>query len=318
MRHACLMALAMVVANMSAWGQQFPTKAVRVVVPYPPGGSNDVLARPLAQKLSEVFGQPVIVDNRAGAGGAIGADFVAKAPPDGHTLLFNSMAFAAAASDPRLPFDTAKDFAAVASVGQSPSVLVVHPALPAKTVKNLIALARSRPGQINYSSSGIATTNHLAAELFRLKAGIDIVHVPYKGMAPAITDLIAGQVQMLITSFPSVGAQLQAGRVRAIAITSLTRSSFAPELLTVHESGVPGYDVTSRWGFFAPAATPKPIVDRLNAEIRKLLLTADMKERILKGGAEPFVTTPDEFRKLFLSEVAKWTALVRHAKIKLE
>jgi tripartite-type tricarboxylate transporter receptor subunit TctC len=291
-----------------------------VIVPYPPGGSNDVLARPLAQKVSEVFGQPVIVDNRTAAGGAIVADFVAKSPPEAHTLLFNSMAFAAAASDPRLPFDTAKDFAAVASVGQSPSVLVVHPALPAKTVKNLIALARSRPGQINYSSSGIATTNHLAAELFRLKVGIDIVHVPYKGMAPAITDLIAGQVQMLITSFPSVGAQLQAGRVRAIAITSLARSSFAPELPTVAESGVPGYDVTSRWGFFAPAATPKPkpIVDRLNAEIWKLLLTADMRERILKGGAEPFLATPDEFRVLFLTEDAKWTALVRHARIKLE
>jgi tripartite-type tricarboxylate transporter receptor subunit TctC len=185
-------------------------------------------------------------------------------------------------------------------------------------VKDLIALARARPGQINYSSSGIATTNHLAAELFRLKARIDIVHVPYKGMAPAITDLISGQVQMLITSFPSVGAQLQAGRVRAIATTSLTRSSFAPELPTVDESGLPGYDVTSRWGFFAPATTPKVIVDRLNAEIRKLLLTADMKERLLKGGAEPFVTTPDEFRKLFLSEVEKWIALVRHAKIKLE
>ncbi len=303
----------------SASAQTYPAKVVRIVVPYPPGGSNDVLARHLAQKLAPAIGQNVIVDNRGGASGAIGADHVAKSAPDGYTLLFNSASFAcSAAAEPSLPFDTEKDFAAVAGTGVGPMLLNVHPSMPVKNVKELIQLARSRPGQLNYSSSGSAGINHLATELFSHMAKINIVHVPYKGMAPAITDLIGGQVQLLITTFPSIGTQVKAGRVKALAVTSPTRSEFAPELPTVAESGVPGYEAQIWWGLFAPAGTPKPIVDRLNAEVRKILETADMKEKLAREGAQPLIQTPEQFGNTLRSSIQTWRKVVKDAKIKLE
>lgn len=303
----------------SADAQTYPAKVVRIVVPYPPGGSNDVLARHLAQKLSPLLGQNVIVDNRAGASGAIGADHVAKSAADGYTLLFNSASFAcSAAAEPKLPFDTEKDFAGVAGTGVGPMLLTVHPSLPVKNVKELIQLSRSRPGALNYSSSGTAGINHLATEMFRHMAKINIVHVPYKGMSPAITDLIGGQVQLLITTFPSIGTQVKAGRVKALAVTSPTRSQFAPELPTVKESGVPGYEAEVWWGLFAPAGTPKPIVDRLNGEVRKILETADMKEKLAREGADPLIQTPEQFDKTLRSSVAMWRRVVKDANIKLD
>ena len=312
-------AIAAALAAGSVLAQAYPAKVVRIVVPYPPGGSNDVLARHLAQKLTPVLGQNVIVDNRGGASGAIGADYVAKAPPDGYTLLFNSASFAcSAAAEPKLPFDTEKDFAGVAGTGVGPMLINVHPSLPVKNVKELIQIARSRPGQLNYSSSGTAGINHLATELFRHMAKINIVHVPYKGMAPAITDLIGGQVQLLITTFPSIGTQVKAGRVKAIAVTSPKRSQFAPELPTVAESGIPGYEAQIWWGLFAPANTPKAVIDRINGEVRKILETADMKEKLAREGAEPLIQTPEQFGQTLRSSIQTWQKVVKDANIKLD
>jgi len=303
----------------AAIAQTYPAKPVRIVVPYPPGGSNDVLARHLAQKLGPALGQNVIVDNRAGASGAIGADHVAKSAPDGYTLLFNSGSFAcSAAAEPKLPFNTERDFAAIAGTGVGPMLLLVHPSLPVKNGKELIALTRGRPGDLNYSSSGTAGINHLATEMFAHMAKIRIVHVPYKGMSPAITDLIAGQVQLLITTFPSIGQHYKTGRVRAIAVTSPKRSSFAPELPTIAESGVPGYDVEVWWGLFGPAGLPRPIVERLNAETNKSLQTDDMKEKLNREGAEPYVLTPAAFNDVLVSSIGKWRKVIREASLKLE
>jgi tripartite-type tricarboxylate transporter receptor subunit TctC len=294
-------------------------KPVRIVVPYPPGGSNDVLARHLAQKLNPALGQNVLIDNRAGASGAIGAEHVAKAPADGYTLLFNSGSFAAsAAAEPRLAFNTEKDFVAIGAFGVGPMLLLVHPSLPAKSVKELVALAKKRPGELNFSSSGTAGINHLATEYFKHAAKIDIVHVPYKGMSPAITDLIAGQVQILITTFPSIGGQLKSGRVRPLAVTSPKRSQFAPELPTVIEAGVPGYEVPIWWGLFGPANLPRPIVDRLNREMRAMLQTADIREKLAREGAEATLTTPEEFDAMLRGSIATWRRVIKEGNIKLE
>jgi tripartite-type tricarboxylate transporter receptor subunit TctC len=299
--------------------QTYPTKVVRMVVPYPPGGSNDVLARHLSQKLTPALGQSVIVENRAGASGAMGADYVAKSAPDGYTLLFNSGSFAAsAAAEPDLSFDTEKDFVAVAGTGVGPMLLTVHPSLPVKSVNELIQLAKSRPGELNYSTSGIAGINHLATEMFLHMAKIKIVHVPYKGMSPAVTDLIGGRVQMLITTFPSIGPQVKAGRVKALAVTTPTRSPFAPELPTISEAGVPGYKVSIWWGLFAPAGTPEPIINRLNSEVRKILETADMKEKLAREGAEPLIQSPEQFRTTLRSDIAMWHQILKDANIKIK
>jgi len=319
MTRIALTALAVAAAFGAAHAQQYPAKPVRIVVPYPPGGSNDVLGRHLAQKLSPALGQNVIVDNRAGASGAIGADHVAKSAADGYTLLFNSGSFAcSAAAEPKLPFNTERDFTAIAGTGVGPMLLLVHPSLPAKTARDLITLTRGRPGELNYSSSGTAGINHLATEMFRHMAKIDIVHVPYKGMAPAITDLIAGQVQLLITTFPSIGQHYKTGRVRALAVTSPKRSQFAPELPTVAESGVPGYEVEIWWGLFGPANLPKPVSDRLNAEVNKILQTDDMREKLNREGAEPYVLTPAQFDNVLRSSIGKWRKVIAEAKLKLE
>lgn len=299
--------------------QQYPAKPVRIVVPYPPGGSNDVLARYLAQKLGPALGQNIIVDNRAGASGAIGADHVAKSAADGYTLLLNSGSFAAsAAAEPNLPFNTEKDFTPIAAFGVGPMLLLVHPSLTVKTVTDLVALARAKPGQLNFSSSGTAGINHLATEYLKHAAKIDIVHVPYKGMTPAITDLIAGQVQILITTFPSIRPQLSAGRVRAIAVTSAKRSRFAPELPSVMESGVPGYEVQIWWGLFGPANLPRPIIERLNLEMRTMQESADIKEKLEREGAEAMLTTPEEFRGMLESSIARWRKVIKDGSLKLE
>lgn len=302
-----------------AQAQSYPLKPVRIVVPYPPGASNDIFARHLAQKLTPAFGKNVLVDNRAGASGAIGAEHVARSAPDGYTLMFTSASFAAnAAAGPRLPFDSEKDFAPVGVFGMSPMVLLVHPSLPVKNVKELIALAKARPGQINFSSSGNASINHLAAEYFKSAAKIDIVHIPYKGMVPAITDLMSGQVQMLVTTISSIGSHLNSGRVRPIAVTSLKPSAFAPGLPSVAESGLPGYEAQIWWGLFAPAATPRPVIDRLNQEMRAMLQTADIKEKLAREGAEAVLTTPDEFTAILRTSIATWRKVVKEGNIKID
>lgn len=314
-----LASIALACAGLHAHAQQYPMKPVRIVVPYPPGASNDIFARHLAQKLTPVFGKNVIVDNRAGASGAIGADHVAKSAADGYTLMFTSASFAAnAAAGPKLPFDSEKDFAPVGMFGLSPMLLLVHPSLPVKNAAELIALAKARPGQINFSSSGNASINHLAGEYFRTAAKIDIVHVPYKGMVPAITDLMSGQVQMLVTTISSIGSHLNSGRVRALGVTSPKPSPFAPGLPSIAESGLPGYEAQIWWGLFAPAGTPRPVIDRLNQEMRSMLQTADIKEKLAREGADAVLTTPDEFTAMLRASIATWRKVVKEGNIKLD
>jgi len=315
-----LCAAALVLAAPHAVAQPaFPSKAIRFLVGAPPGGSNDLFARAVGQRLTETLGQSVVVDNRPGANQMIAADIMAKSPPDGHTIYITSTSFTTgAALQPKLPFDPVNDIAGITMLGKGPLVYVVHPALPAKTMKELIALARAKPGQLNFTSSGIGGINHLGTEVLMAAAKINMVHIPHKGMAPALTDLISGEVQVLLVSLPSVSAQMKAGRLRALAVSTAKRSSFMPELVTVAESGVPGYDVSLWWGVFAPVKTPKPVIDRLNAEIRKALATDAMKKQFADFGAEPSPMTPEAFSALVKSEIAQWRKVIKDANIKPE
>ncbi len=297
----------------------YPSKAIRFLVGAPPGGSNDIFARAVGQRLNESLKHPVVVDNRPGANQMIAADLMAKSPADGHTIYITSTSYTTgAALQPKLPFDPVNDVAGVTMLGKGPMVLVVHPSLPAKSMKELIALARAKPGQLNYTSSGVGGINHLGTEVLKSAAKIDIVHVPHKGMAPAITDLLAGNVQVLLVSLPSVHSQMKAGRLRALGVSAAKRSSFVPEMPTIAESGVPGYDVSLWWGVFAPAKTSKPIMDTLNAEIHKALATDEMKKRFADFGAEPAPTTPEAFTAIVKSEIAKWSKVIKAASIKPE
>jgi tripartite-type tricarboxylate transporter receptor subunit TctC len=316
---AALCGVLLTAAALPIAAQQFPSKPVRILVGAPPGGSNDIFARAIGQRASPSLGQQVIVDNRPGANQLIAADLCAKAPPDGHTLYITTTSFAAGvAISPKQPFDPVNDLTGVTQVGNGPMVLVVHPSLPAKNAKELVAIARSKPGQLNYTSSGIGSINHMAMEVFKAQAKIDAVHIPHKGMSPALTDLMAGNVQILIVSLPSVTAQMKSGRLRALGVTSAKRTTFMPELPTVAESGVPGYEATLWWGIFAPSKTPKPIVDRLNGEIHKAMATAEMKKTFADFGAEPAPTTPEVFTGFVKSEIAKWTKVVKEANIRAE
>ena len=314
----CAAALALAAPHAAA-KPAFPSKAIRFLVGAPPGGSNDLFARAVGQRLNETLGQSVVVDNRPGANQMIAADIMAKSPPDGHTIYITSTSFTTgAALQPKLPFDPVNDIAGITMLGKGPLVYVVHPALPAKTMKELLALARARPGQLNFTSSGIGGINHLGTEVLMAAAKINMVHIPHKGMAPALTDLISGEVQVLLVSLPSVSAQMKAGRLRALAVSTAKRSSFIPELATVAESGVPGYDVSLWWGVFAPIKTPKPVIDRLNAEIRKALATDAMKKQFADFGAEPSPMTPEAFSATVKNEIAKWRKVIRDANIKPE
>jgi tripartite-type tricarboxylate transporter receptor subunit TctC len=265
------------------------------------------------------LGQPVVVDNRPGANQLIAADLCAKSPPDGHTLYITTTSFAAGvAIQPKQPFDPINDLTGVTLVGNGPMALVVHPSLPAKTAKDLVAIARAKPGQLNYTSAGVGSINHMAMEVLKSAAKIDVVHIPHKGMSPALTDLMAGNVQILIVSLPSVTAQMKSGRLRALGVTSAKRTTYMPELPTVAESGVPGYEASLWWGIFAPAKTPKPVLDRLNGEIHKALASAEMKKLFVDFGAEPAPTTPEAFSAMVKQEIAKWSAVVKTAGIKPE
>jgi tripartite-type tricarboxylate transporter receptor subunit TctC len=294
----------------------YPAKSIRLVVPFPPGASVDVMGRIFAEKLREALGQPVVVDNRGGAGGAIGAEIVAKAPPDGYTLMFTSVSYTTnAAVQTKLPFDPLADISGVALIGKAPMLLVVHPALPAKSARELIALARARPGQLNYASNGSGTLPHLQTEMLMRDARISLVHVPYKGLAAAVTDLVSGQVHVLLGSPPSVYPQVKAGRLRALAVSTAKRSAFVPELPTIAESGVPGYTGEQWWGMFTRAGTPTEVAALLSAEILKILASDDMKRRLSAEGAEPTPMAAANFNVFVREEIAKWTRLVRERKI---
>jgi tripartite-type tricarboxylate transporter receptor subunit TctC len=299
--------------------QDYPDKPIRIVVPFAPGGSTDVLARLVGQKLGERWGQPVLVENRAGAGGNIGADQIAKSAPDGYSLLLGGVPHAISASlYSKLPYDLARDLTAVAEIASFPSAIVLHPSLPAHSVAELIALARARPGQLSFGSAGVGSPNHLALELFDSMAGVRMTHVPYKGSGQLIGDLLAGQVQLASMGTPVALPHVQSGKLRAIAVTGATRSSLLPEVPTVSEAGLPGFEVTSWYGMFGPAGLPANIVAKLNSEIGRAVTGPDVKERLAALGAEPSVKTPDEFARHVREEIAKWAKVVKESGAKAE
>lgn len=295
-----------------AAAQSYPSRPVRFIVPFPPGGGNDIVGRIVAQRLSEALGVPVIVDNRGGAGGTIGTDITSKAPPDGHTLLVNNISLAVNATlIPKLPYDTLKDLAPVSLLGRQPNVLVVPPSLPADSVKELLALARAKPGQMTYGSGGIGTASHLATEMLKLMTRTDLVHVPYKGLGPALTDLLGGRVQLIISTLASALPQVRAGKLKPLAVTTAGRSAFLPDLPTVAEAGVPGYEFSTWYGLLVPGATPMAIVERLNAETVKILGSPSLKEQLAAQGLEATPSSPAGFSAYLKSEVAKWGQVVK-------
>ena len=315
-----LVAVLAVFAASLAHAQTYPSKPLRFVVPFAAGGGSDLVARTVALKLTEALGQPVVVDNRAGAAGTIGADIAAKSPPDGHTLLLGSNG--PLAINPslyaKLPYDAARDFTPVSLVTIMPFVLVVHPALPVRTVKELIALAKSKPGQLNYGSPGNGSTTHLANELLKSMTGMNITHVPYKGVAPAATDLISGQVQMMSGDLSTLLPHVRSGRMRALAITAARRSSLLPNLPTIAQAGVPGYEASGWFGVLVPAGTPQSIITRLNAAILKGLEAPDARERLAALGGEVAAGTPEHFAAHIRTEAAKWSKLIKALGLKNE
>jgi tripartite-type tricarboxylate transporter receptor subunit TctC len=291
-----------------AHAQTWPTRPLRLIVPTAPGGGTDFTGRLVAAKLSETLGQQVVVENRGGGGGSVGADNAAKATPDGYTLLLGSIATHAVnpALYKKLPYDHIKDFAPVSLIGTVPNVLVVHPSVPAKTFAEFISYAKANPGKINYGSSGVGSPPHLSMELLRSMTGINMVHVPYKGAGPALADLLGGQVQAMCTSLAGQITYIRAGRVRALGVTTLKRNPQLPEVPTIVESGLPGYEVTIWYAVFAPVATPKPVVARLNADMVKALNSPEMKERMALQGMDPSPSTPAELAAFVKVETAKW------------
>jgi tripartite-type tricarboxylate transporter receptor subunit TctC len=294
-------------------GQAYPSKPIRFVVPYPAGGPLDTVARLLGQKVAESAGQPVVIDNKPGAGGNIGADSVAKSAPDGYTILMGAVA--THAINPTLyasmPYDAIRDFAPVTQVASTPNVLVVNPSVPAASVRDFIAYAKANPGKLNFGSGSTGSAGHLAGELFKTMAGVDMTHVPYKGAAPAMNDLIGGQIQLMFDNLASSLAQVRAGRIKALAVTTSKRSALAPELPTIAESGLPGFDISTWFGIFVPANTPREAVDRLHAEFTRALAAPDVREKMLNLGAEPVGSRPEEFAAYIRSESDKYARVIK-------
>jgi tripartite-type tricarboxylate transporter receptor subunit TctC len=302
-----------------ALAQSYPKKPITIIVPYPPGGPTDIVARVVGQKLGERLGQQVIVDNRRGAGGNIGAALVARAAPDGYTLLLGTTAHAINPSVfPALNYDILKDFSPVVLLTSLPLVVVTNAAVPAKNVQELVALAKSKEGQLTYASSGNGQSTHLAAELFKTMTGVSMTHVPYKGSAPALTDVAGGQVSVMFDTLLSAMPQIKSGRLKALAVTSAKRSASAPELPTVAESGVPGYEAVAWSGLLAPAHTPPEIVAKLNTEINVILSQPDVQKRFLNDGAEPLGGSPEKFSAHIGSEVRKWAAVAKLSGAKVD
>ena len=302
-----------------AAAQQFPSRVVKLVVPQTPGGATDVFARKIGQLLSERWGQPVVIENRAGAGGVVGTDVVAKSAPDGYTLLVTYAGSQAinASLYPKLPFDTVKDFQTVATLAVTPFILIVNPKLPAKDLAEFVALARARPDALTYASSGNGSVNHLLGEMLKAESGIKMLHVPYRGVAPAITDVIGGQVDSAFSSVPSVLQMVRSGNVRALAISSARRISAAPEIPTIAESGFPGFDVNPWWGILAPAGTDMAIVRKISGDVDSILRTKEMIDFLAAQGAEPFINSPEEFLKILEADVVKWAKVVKSAGVTL-
>jgi len=302
-----------------AAAQQYPARIVKLVVPQTPGGATDVFARKIGQALSEKWGQPVVVENRAGAGGVVGTDVVAKSMADGYTLLVTYAGSQAINPSlyPKIPFDSVKDFQTIATLASTPFVLIVNPKLPAKDLAEFIALARAKPDALTYASSGNGSVNHLLGEMVKTDAGIKMLHVPYRGVAPAITDVIGGQVDSAFSSVPSVLQMVRAGSVRALAVSSAQRVSAAPDIPTIAESGFPGFDVNPWWGILAPAGIDLAIVRKINQDVGEILRTRDMIDFLAAQGAEPMIASPEEFLKILEADVVKWARVVKSAGVTL-
>ena len=321
---AILPAIALSLATLAAVGfanaQAFPQKPVRLVVPFPPGGPIDTVARAIAQKLTEAWGQTVVVDNRPGAGGNIGADLVAKAAPDGYTVVMGALSTHAVNPSlyPKMPYDAAKDFAPISLVAVTPNVLVVNPSLPVATAREFIAYARANPGKLAFGSGSNGSAGHLAGELFKVDAGVDMLHVPFKGAAPAMQALLAGDTQLMFDNLASATAQVKAGKLKALAVTTARRSKLAPDLPTLAEAGLPGFDISTWFGLLAPAGTPADVVARWNAEVTRILNSAEMRERMTALGAEPAPDTPAEFARFIAGETAKYARIVKLSGAKLD
>jgi tripartite-type tricarboxylate transporter receptor subunit TctC len=311
MKWICSFILAMFAA--SGFAQQFPSKPVRIIVPQAPGGATDVYARLMGQKLSAKWGEPVVVENRAGAAGIVGTEVVAKSAADGYTLLVTYAGSQAVnqSLSTKIPFDSVKDFQPVATLAVTPFFLVVGPKTQAKDLKELIAAAKAQPGAITYASSGNGSVNHLLAEMLKTEAGIDMLHVPYKGIAAAIGDVMGGQVDAAFTSVPSVIQHVRSGKVRALGVSSAKRNSTAPDVPAIAELGFPGFDVNPWWGILAPAGTPRQIVDKINADVAQILQTSEVEEFFRKQGGETFITTPERFQRILEDDVQKWARVVK-------
>ncbi|MEQ1774647.1 MAG: tripartite tricarboxylate transporter substrate binding protein [Burkholderiales bacterium] len=304
----------------NAGAQQYPTKSVRIVVGFAPGGGTDIVARIIGAKLTELWGQGFIVDNRAGATGTIGADIMAKAAPDGYTIMMGHVNSHGIAPNlfKKLPYDAQRDFAMVAHVGYVPNVLVIHPSIPAKTVAELVAIAKAKPGALNYASSGVGSTQHLAGELFQLISGTKIVHVPYKGSGPAVVDLIAGHVSMNFDTMPPVLPHIRSGKMKALALTTPQRSPQLPQTPTMVEAGMKGFEMTNWYGVMAPAKTPRDIVTRLNTEINKIMAMPDAKAKLEEAGAQLNPMSPEQFATFLGNEITKYAKLVKAAGVTLD
>ena len=321
---ACASALFGMISGGLAMAQAqpaaYPSRPIRLVVPFTPGGSTDILARAIGQELTKAWGQSVVVDNVPGAGGAIGADKVAKAPADGYTLLMGHIGTLAVNPSlyPKLPYDPVKDFAPVAWVARVPNVLVVHPSVPARNVRELVALAKARPGQLNYGSGGNGSAANLATEYFKLQTGASLLHIPYKGTAPAVTDLMGGQIQVLFTGAPAVIGQLKSGQLRALAVSSPQRLDALPGVPTVAESGYKGFEADQWYGVVAPAGTPPAIIGKLNGQINQALRSAELQTRLTAEGAVAVPGTPEAFGQLIVSEIARWKPVIGSGRVKAD
>ncbi len=301
-----------------ATGENYPTKPIRIVVPFTPGGSNDLVSRVLSQKFHEAWGQPVIIDNRPGGGSTIGIDLVVRAAPDGYTLLTTSGGIAINVSLYQLPFNPIKDLAPVILLAQMPYLIGVHPSLPVKSTRDLISLAKAQPGKLIFSSSGAGTSAHLAMEMFRYMSNIEVLHVPYKGGGPAVTAVIGGEVQGTFNVITGILPYVRSGKLRALAVSSAKRAEVAPEIPTVAESGVPGYEVIAWYNVFAPARTPRSVIERLNSEINRMLQTPDVRQRFQALGVAPLGGTPEALGKYLEFEVTRWAKLIKETGVKLK
>ena len=313
-------ALALLVTAKDTAAQSFPSRPVKLIVPFPPGGSLDIVGRAIAQKLTEAWGQSVVVDNRPGAGGNIGADLVAKAAPDGYTVVMGALSTHAVNPSlyPKMPYDAVKDFAPITLVAITPNVLVVNASLPVGSAKEFVAYAKANSGKLAFGSGSNGSAGHLAGELFKVDTATDIVHVPYKGGAPATQGLLAGDTQFMFDNLANAMPQVKAGKLKALAVTTAGRSKLAPELPTMAEAGLPGFDISTWFGLLAPAGTPRPVIDKWNAEVVKILNSPDMRERLTAQGAEPAPTTPEEFAAFIRSEVLKYARIVKVSGAKVD